>query len=73
MEENGVGMRGKWVKNGTRSGNFCIFPGPIFPISPKAYQFPSRAANKKVGIQVPGGKNGEISRYPQVFRKLHTS
>ena len=26
---------GTWVKNGTRSGNFCIFPGPISPFFPK--------------------------------------
>ena len=38
---------GEWVKNGTRSGNFCIFPGPIFPIFPQGHQFRYRAVNKK--------------------------
>ena len=47
MEKNGVEMSGKWVKNWTRSGNFCIFPDPILPIFPKGQQFPCRAVNKK--------------------------
>ena len=59
MEENGVEMGGKWVKNGTRAG-------PIFPIFPKGNLLPHRAVNKKPSIQVSGWKNGEnggIRRY----------
>ena len=52
MEENGVEMGGKWVKNGTRAG-------PIFPIFPKGNLLPHRAVNKKPSIQVSGWKNGE--------------
>ena len=55
-KKNGVEMGGKWVKNGTWSGKFCIFPGPIFPFFPKGHQFPSRAVNKKVCSQGSGGK-----------------
>ena len=61
MEENGVEMGGKWVKNGTRAG-------PIFPIFPKGNLLPHRAVNKKPSIQVSGWKNGEnggIRRYPE--------
>ena len=61
MEENGVEMGGKWVKNGTRAG-------PIFPIFPKGNLLPHRAVNKKPGIQVSGwenGENGGIRRYPE--------
>ena len=49
MEENGVEMGGKWVKNGTRAG----------PIFPKGRVLPHRAVNKKPSIQVSGWKNGE--------------
>ena len=52
MEENGVEMGGKWVKNGTRAG-------PIFPIFPKGNLLPHKAVNKKPSIQVSGCKNGE--------------
>ena len=38
MEENGVEMGGKWVKNGTRAG-------PIFPIFPKGNLLPHRATS----------------------------
>ena len=61
MEENGVEMGGKWVKNGTRAG-------PIVPIFPKDNLLPHRAVNKKPGIQVSGwknGGNGGIRRYPE--------
>ena len=61
MEENGVEMGGKWVKNGTRAG-------PIFPIFPKGNLLPHRAVNKKPSIQVSGwknGGNGGIRRYPE--------
>ena len=52
MEENGVEMGGKWVKNGT-------WAGPIFPIFPKGNLLPHRAVNKKPSIQVSGWENGE--------------
>ena len=61
MEENGVEMGGKWVKNGTRTG-------PIFPIFPKGNLLPHRAVNTKPSIQVSGwenGENGSIRRYPE--------
>ena len=61
MEENGVEMGGKLVKNGTRAG-------PIFPIFPKGNLLPHRAVNKKPSIQVFGWKNGEnggTRRYPE--------
>ena len=61
MEENGVEMGGKWVKNGTRAG-------PILPIFPKGNLLPHTAVNKKPSIQVSGWKNGEnggIRRYPE--------
>ena len=51
MEENGVEMGGKWVKNGT-------WAGPIFPIFPKGNLLPHRVVNKKPSIQVSGWKNG---------------
>ena len=58
--ENGVDVGGKWVKNGTWSGNLCILPGPIFPIFPKGHRFSDRAVNQKVGIQVSGGEMGKF-------------
>ena len=61
MEENGVEMGGKWVKNGTRAG-------PIFPIFPKGNLLPHRAVNTKPSTQVSGwenGENGGIWRYPE--------
>ena len=54
MEENGVEMGGKWVKNGTRAG-------PIFPIFPKGNLLPHRAVNKKNLVsKYPDGKMGEM-------------
>ena len=73
-EGNGVDMGGGggWMKNGTRSGNFCTFPGPIFPIFPKGHQFPYRVVNEKRWCPSIWWKNGKILRYPQVSRKLDT-
>ena len=45
-------MGGQWVKNGTRSGNF-----PIFPRAHKSFL---RGPLRKFSLQVSSGKTGEI-------------
>ena len=66
MEENGVEMGGKWVKNGTRAG-------PIFPIFPKGNLLPHRAVNKKTWYPSIRMEKWGKWRYPEVSGKLDTS
>ena len=52
-KENGEKWRGEWVKNGTCSGNFPIFPGPIFRRADKGL---FRGPLQKFSVQVSSGK-----------------
>ena len=50
-------MGEKWVKTGTCSGNFPIFPCLIFPGADKSFL---RGPLQKSSLQVSSGKMGEI-------------
>ena len=61
-------MEGKWVESGTCSGNFPIFPGPIFRGADKTFLW---GPLQKLSLQISGGRMG--SRSPEVSGKPETS
>ena len=52
------------MKNGTRSSNLCIFPGPISPIFPNVTNNPTGPLIKNLGSKYPVENWGkfEVSR-----------
>ena len=57
QEQRKMGGNGGGVKNGTCSGNFPIFPGPIFRRADKSFL---RGPLQKFSLRVSSGKMGEI-------------